>query len=297
MLYVGTKTHLEELDRSYTVAEDTEVVALAASPGEPGEVFALLDGERVDQVGELELSPRYKIAPPAGQSLALTTDGRQLVGLAGAHILLATRDGAVEVVSSFDSVPGRDSWENPAGPTPDLRSLAVASDGTWFAGAHVGGLWRSRDSGATWENLVEPKADVHQVLAGEAGLVCVAAAGGFGWSEDGGESWSWSSEGLHAPYCRAVALDGTTVYLGASTGPRGEDGRLYRAEIGGAFEQCTSGLPPSFPFNIETATLAAGRGQVAFGTSSGDVYRSGDGGASFERVAAEMRPVRCLLLV
>ena len=60
MLIVGTTAHLEDLDRSYTYAEDVSVTALAVGsftggvgsllPSSPHPVWSLLDRERIVQL-------------------------------------------------------------------------------------------------------------------------------------------------------------------------------------------------------------------------------------------------------
>ena len=81
--------------------------------------------------------------------------------------------------------------------------------------------------------------------AGRPGLVLVAAFDGFGMSRDGGETWTWENEGLHAHYCRAVAL-------GRRHGDSERVDRPSRASRGvvppvargrGTFERCADGLP------------------------------------------------------
>ena len=128
---------------------------------------------------------------------------------------------------------------------------------------------------------IVPEADVHEVVTGQANTLAVAAASGFGWSTDGGDTWSWTTEGLHAGYARVVALDGDAAFLSTSTGPDSSDGRVYRCRLGAAFEPCGPGLPDSFPFNLDTGSLAAYGGQVALGTRNGKVFRSSDGGSSW----------------
>jgi len=156
---------------------------------------------------------------------------------------------------------------------------------------HVGGLWRSDDSGQSWRNVIPPESDVHEVVTGENGLVAVAAAVGFGWSKDGGDTWQWMTDGLHSVYSRAVALDGDAAFLTASTGPQTTDGRVYRCRLGEAFEPCSGGLPASFPFNLDSGSLAASGGHVAFGTPNGRVFRSGDSGSTWTLEAEGMRRI------
>lgn len=304
MLIVGTTAHLEDLDRSYTYAEDVSVTALAVGsftggvgsllPSSPHAVWSLLDRERIVQLEEFDITPLVRLPTATAQSLAVSSGGSLVVGTEGAHLLTVTSDGVVGELASFDAVPGRDEWQNPAGPVPDLRSIAVSSADVWFASVHVGGVWRSKDRGESWQNVIPPEADVHEVVAGDSGCVAVAAAIGFGWSEDGGDTWQWTTDGLHAGYARAVALDGDTAFVTASTGPETTDGRLYRCHLGEPLVPCSGGLPDSFPFNLDSGSIAASAGQVALGTRNGRVFRSGDSGSTWSLAAERMRPVRVL---
>lgn len=299
MLLLGTIDHLEDVDRQYTVAEDVDVCAIASRPGAPEGTgaYALVDGARVLEVGEEQVVELGRIAGGGAQCMAATGDGL-VVGLCGARLAyMDQREGTSAPVSAFDAVEGRGSWDNPAGTSPDLRSIAVTGAGTWLVNVHVGGVWRSVDRGETWTNVVAPEDDVHEVVAGDAGTVVAAASRGFGWSTDDGETWQWSSDGLHARYCRAVAADGDRVFVTASTGPSTRDGRLYRARLGTAFEQCRQGLPESFPFNLDTGSLTARAGEVAFGTRAGEVFRSTDEGTSFNAVTERVGHVRVLRFV
>jgi hypothetical protein len=304
MLIVGTAFHLEDLDRSYTYAEDVSVTAVAVGsssmgvgsmlPSSSRPVWGLLDGDRVLQLDEFDMDSVGRLPTATGQSLAAVSGGNLLVGLTGAHLLTLSFDGVIGEVPAFETVEGRDAWGNPAASTPDLRSIAVSSAGAWFANVHVGGVWRSGDSGLSWQNVIPPEVDVHEVVTGEGGYVAVAAAKGFGWSKDDGDSWQWTTDGLHAGYSRAVALDGDTAFVTASTGPDTTDGRLYRCHLGNAMEPCSGGLPESFPFNLDSGSIAASVGQAALGTRDGRVFRSTDGGSTWELAAGRMKRVQVL---
>jgi hypothetical protein len=238
MLIVGTTAHLEDLDRSYTYAEDVSVTALAVGsfaggvgsllPGSPRAIWSILDQERIVQLEEFDIAPLVRLPTATAQSLAVSSGGSLVIGTQGAHLLTVSPEGVISELGSFDTVAGRDTWQNSAAPVPDLRSIAVSSGDAWFANVHVGGLWRSKDSGESWQNVVPPEADVHEVVTGDGGCVAVAAAIGLGWSEDDGDTWQWTTDGLHAGYSRAVALDGDIAFVTASTGPETTDGRLYR---------------------------------------------------------------------
>src|SRR5207247_1570407 len=129
-----------------------------------------------------------------------------------------------------------------------------------LANVHVGGVVRSTDGGAAWSPTIDIDADVHQVLAGPGATVVAAAAVGLCVSDDDGATWSVVDEGLHATYCRAVAIAGDTVVVSASTGHQGRQSALYRRPIAGPqrpFERCRDGLPEWFSDNVDTFCVAA----------------------------------------
>jgi hypothetical protein len=274
------------------------VGALAAGDGA---TWAVVDGRelwRLDGAGE-----DRPAASPAELRLncLAVAGGTVLAGTAGAH-LLRLDAGELRPVGSFDEVEGRDGWYTPWGGPPDVRSLAVGADGALWVNVHVGGIPTSSDCGRTWRPTIEVDADVHQVAShpGDPARVLAATALGLADSADAGESWSYLTEGMHARYCRAVALAGDTVVVSCSTGPRGGRAGLYRRPLGAAagtpFERCRDGLPEWFEGNLDTGCVDAAGATVAFGTGTGEVFASGDAGASWERVAAGLPPVRWLLL-
>lgn len=232
--------------------------------------------------------------PPARCLVA--HDGGALVGTAEAHLVAVSAAGRVAGVDGFEHAPGRDGWYTPWGGPPDVRSLAAAPNGTLYANVHVGGILRSADGGATWQQIVDIDLDVHQVVAGD-GVVLAATARGLAVSLDDGRTWSIEDEGLHATYGRAVALAGDTVLLSVSTGPGGQRAAVYRRPLGGGrpFERCHAGLPATFGGNVDTFCLAADADLAALGTPGGRVYASGDAGATWSTVAAGP-PVTCLSL-
>jgi len=223
-----------------------------------------------------------------------------LVGTAEAHLVEIEPSGTTKPVESFDRIPTRDTWYTPWGAPPDTRSLAVTPDGVPLVNVHVGGVWRGGDGGSSWEEVVPVDNDTHQVLAAASGSrVVVAAAVGFGSSTDGGRTFRWTADGLHASYSRAVAFCGDFVLLTASTGPRTARGAVYRRPIDsdGPFERCHDGLPDWFAFNIDTFQLAAHDHLAAIGTQDGEVYLSEDEGATWTLAAKDLPSVRCVALV
>lgn len=254
-------------------------------------------------------------APLLAQSLTALPDGGALVGTEQARLLRVAADGSVTPVESFDAIPTRDDWYTPWGAPPDTRSLAVTADNVALVNVHVGGVWRGEltdagavsvsdsdsvsASGSTWTEVVAVDDDTHCVVAAPSGSrAVIAAAVGFGSSVDGGRTFTWTDNGLHSSYCRAVALCGDYVLVTASDGPFTKHGAIYRRPItsDAPFERCTNGLPEWFPYNIDTFQLSAADGTAVFGTNDGEVYVSEDEGSTWALAAKDLPPIRCFAI-
>lgn len=287
MLLVGTADGLLDLALDGEVIRRTvrgaDVVAVAGDFAVAGGWVVALEQGRALPLPE-GLVPRC-VAGLAG--------GRALVGTSGAHLVeVGGPDGAVPD-AQFEAVPTRSGWSTPWGGPPDTRSLALCPRGV-LAGVHVGGVWRRETAG--WIEVVPAEADNHQVVA-EGDTVAVAAAVGVGQSDDGGDTWHWSHEGLHAAYCRAAAIAEGWLLATASTGPASREGAVYRRPLGdpdAPFTRCGGELPSAFPYNIDTFALAAAGTLVAIGTPDGELFLSDDCGATWRRLATALPGIHCV---
>ena len=262
------------------------------------ELWAIIDRREVWWFG---LDDRWrKVAAVSGLDAIclLPTSEQVLVGTSEAH-LWRLRERTLEPIPSFDEVESRNTWYNPAGSAPDVRSMSTDPTGNFYVNVHVGGIVRSRDAGKSWEPTIEVDADVHQVLydAG-SGLLLGASLRGLAISEDQGESWRFDTQGLHGTYLRAVAVVQGTVLVTASTGPFTDRAAVYRKPVNsrGPFERCVKGLPEWFSKNINTFNLAASDSCVAFGTEGGSVYFSRDEGRSWDLLIEGLPTPRCVIL-
>lgn len=248
------------------------------------------------------LSDDRTVSLPDGlvpRSLLGEAGGTCIVGTSGARLFDVRPDGA-EPIDAFDRIPTRQNWSTPWGGSPNIRSLARGTAGL-FVNIHVGGVWRSDDSGdldGGWVEVVGADVDVHQVVAVETTVV-VAAATGVGQTTDGGVNWTWSAQGLISPYSRAVAISDGWLLASASTGPGANNGSLYRRPWDRpkqAFKTCggRGELPNRFPFNVNTFELAAAGDLVALGTPGGELYLSEDHGESWRLLADALPGVRCV---
>jgi hypothetical protein len=230
-----------------------------------------------------------------GRVNCLLADGpRVWVGTSGARLLCHDGESLVEN-QGFRSVEGRNEWFTPWGGPPDVRSFA-ASGATIFVNVHVGGIPRTTDSGAAWRPTIEIGSDVHQVLCSE-GLVLAATAFGLALSQDGGETWASTTDGLDAHYSRAVAVSNGHILLSASTGPGGSGSALYRRRIeDDVFRRCGNGFPDQLDDNIDTHTVAARGDLVAVGAPDGHLYVSEDAGETWEIAGRGLPPISCVVV-
>jgi photosystem II stability/assembly factor-like uncharacterized protein len=263
-----------------------------------GEWWAVADGHRILSSSDGRDWAEAAAVRGLRANCVLPSDGGALVGTSEAHVVKVDGRSATRL-RSFDRVPTRDSWYTPWGGPPDTRSLTRDPGGTLYANVHVGGILASED-GEVWRpTAMDVDADVHQVLAHHSTprLAFAATAIGMATTTDGGASWDFTDDGLHAAYCRAIAIAGDTLLLSASMSHTGRKAALYRRPIdGGTFERCVQGLPEWFADNVDTYCLDARDDRAALGTSDGAVYASEDAGRTWTQAAEGLPPISCVTL-
>jgi hypothetical protein len=293
-VFVGTEKRLFELGSDETLLDSP--VALAHNAGG---WWAVSDGHRIHTSPDGRAWTEATSIRGLRAKCIVPQNGGALVGTSEAHIV-RVEGSKSERVRSFDRVPTRDDWYTPWGGPADVRSMSVGPDGVCYANVHVGGILRS-DDGSSWSpTSMDIDADVHQVLAhpSTAGLVFAATAIGLATSKDGGESWDFSDEGMHAAYCRALAIAGDTLLVSASKSHTGRQSALYRRPLaGGTFERVTKGVPEWFADNVDTFCLDAKSHDALLGTTDGRVFVSDDGGISWNEGLSNQPPVRCVAIV
>jgi photosystem II stability/assembly factor-like uncharacterized protein len=200
-----------------------------------------------------------------------------------------------ELVTLLD-LPSRPTWSFPPRPwTSHVRWIAPSPHDAdlVLVGIELGGLMRSTDGGATWQDH-RPGAqrDVHSLTwhPRVRGRAYEAGGGGAAFSEDAGETWRPADDGRDRHYTWAVAVDPNDPeqwYVSASTGPFAAHGRgdpqalIYRRRTGQAWEALAGGLPeplPAMPY-----ALVAGDGRLFAGLSDGQIWESPDAGDSWRR--------------
>ena len=286
------------MNQRIATAEGLIETAIGSAPTVPGPVrvfgdIVIAGGRRVLWHGERGW---VEIGNAGGLLCAVDAPGGVIVGTEGAHLLRHTAAG-LELIRSFDAIDGRDDWHTPWGGPPEVRSLACTPDNVLFANVHVGGIARSDDGGRTWNPMVDIKHDVHQVRSarGRDDLIVAASAIGLLISFDAGVTWRVHALGLHATYCRSVAVSDEAIFISASEGPRGHQSAVYRTNIDATdeFERVTDWIDG----NVDSNALDARGGQAAFGTPRGEVFESLDSGVTWTRTRHGLAPITSLSLV
>ncbi|HEY5538450.1 MAG TPA: hypothetical protein VIL58_02785 [Thermoplasmata archaeon] len=232
-------------------------------------------------------------------SIERAEDGRFLVGTERARVAWV-EGGRLAYIEAFDAVLERGRWDTPYGAPPELRSLAVSTDGTIYADVHVGWIVRSRDGGKSWTSVRRGlDRDVHMVATHptDPATVFAATADGFHISHDHGDSFQRRREGMPYHYQRAVAcFPERDVYLASTARHNGGSGALlFRSEDEGEHWTHVNGLP-RVDQNINTwqvATFADGHALAVVRDT--DLYASEDWGVSWAKVREGLPTVNAIL--
>lgn len=210
--------------------------------------------------------------------------------------MFEVKEGALLRRSDFQNARGRSDWYTPWGGPPDVRSMAVGADGVVYVNVHVGGVLVG-SGGEGWAATMDIHADVHQVVAHRrrSGVVVAATARGLALSLDGAQSWRFRTDGLHATYCRAAAIDDDAVFFSASAGSQGRRAAVYRTDLsGGPIERVHQGLPAWFTSNVDTRCIDARDGWVVIADEAGTVYAATDPGFQFDVLLEGLPGITCI---
>lgn len=279
----------------------------ALAPDHDGVPHAIVDGRSVCR---RSYDGTWRTIATSEVDLAcLTAAGTALyLGTDDARVLELTADGGLAELEGFAETPGRDSWYagtalvngHLVGPPLGVRSMAATSNGrALLVNVHVGGIPRSTDGGRTWEATIEIDSDVHEVRAHpfRPNVAAAAAAVGLCISRDGGLTWTVETDGLHAPYCSAVAFAENDILVAASTDHFASQGALYRRPVDGAHRlERVDGLPEWLEGIVDTRCIAARGSTLAVADKGGNLYESADAGGSWRQRAGGLPSVSSALV-
>lgn len=252
------------------------------------------------------------LASAAVLSLAVSPDGRQIYAGTAARGIFASRDGGHTWINTYPGQYVPNIALNPANPSlavaslrqrlvrtrdggqswhtlplpwasDEIASLLWLADGRLGAGTGQGRLYLSQDGGDSWveggAGLSSRGSVLALTLAGgqEAGRPHRFLAGtwtGVYGSDDGGQTWASLAPSLGVPNARALISTESGLLLGTQTG-------LFRwqPELGNWVSTASEFLPGG----VASLAVAPADPQIIYaGTTSDGVYRSDDGGASWQ---------------
>jgi hypothetical protein len=215
--------------------------------------------------------------------------------------LWARRNGDWQELSALRELPSAPTWSFPPRPwTSHVRWIAPSPHEAELilAGIELGGLMRTSDGGATWEDH-RPGAqrDVHSLAwhPTEPGRAYEAAGGGSAWSRDEGETWVRVDDGRDRHYTWALAVDPADPdcwFVSAAPGPFEAHGArpsalaaLYRWRGQGPWEELDLGLPR--PLETMPYALAATDETLVVALSDGRLFGSDDQGEGWRPLEAD----------
>jgi hypothetical protein len=240
-------------------------------------------------------------------------------------VLFESRDGGVTFTLNralFDE-PSRPTWQPGAGGLclhsivtwpgePERLAIAISAAGVWLTD-DGGASWRRGNAGLNPRYLPEDTPSdeialcVHSIerAATRPERLFMQFHGGVYRSDDGGASWSDIADGLPSDFGFPLALDPADpdsaflIPLAADVDRVTPDGhvRVYETrDAGASWTPRGDGLPAQDAYLtvLRQAFASSGSGdalELYFGATSGDLYGSGDGGATWFEVATHLPPI------
>jgi photosystem II stability/assembly factor-like uncharacterized protein len=299
-LYAATGDGIARLDESgeaWTVETSlarSGAHCLAVDPHDPDTVYAGLRAGGVRRTRDAARSWVDCALPDPGVfSLAVSpVDGAVYAGTEPSRLFRSDDGGdSWRALDALLELPSQPTWSFPPRPwTSHVRWIAPSPHDArlLLVGIELGGLMRSSDRGASWQDH-RPGAqpDVHSLAWHPlvAGRAYEAGGGGSAFSTDAGETWQRADDGRDRSYTWSVAVDPvdpTRWYVSASTGPFAAHGggdpqaRIYRRCAGEPWRPLAGGLPeplPAMPY-----ALVAADGRLLAGLADGQLWESRDRG-------------------
>lgn len=193
-------------------------------------------------------------------------------------------------------------------PRDPQRILVAVSTAGVILSEDGGASWRSANRGLAMDHTPDPEAewghDVHylELCHHDPRHVWQQNHAGVFYSDDGAATWqrvSVPEQGVHFGFPVTVdAHDGRTAWLVPARGDNQRtaiDGSLFVARTrdgGQTWAQLRAGLPQAHAWDVVYRhALANADGHVAFGSTTGNLYVSEDGGDTWITVANNLPPI------
>jgi photosystem II stability/assembly factor-like uncharacterized protein len=170
-----------------------------------------------------------------------------------------------------------------------------------WAGVEIDGIFCSRDAGLTWQAVGSglSSRDIHALAIVRKLWMLAATNNDLNLSTDGGETWRplRVSQSLPWSYCRTLGQPigrPEEVLIGIGDAPPGSAGVVTRSTDGGQTWQ-PARMPGRANSTIWNFAVHPADPHLLYASSvSGELYRSTDAGASWEKLPREFGEIRAL---
>jgi len=222
-----------------------------------------------------------------------------------------------EEMPALANPPGKDKWVFPMPPhIPHVKTMTVdpRNPKQVYAGVEQGGLFVSKDAGASWRELDEfskptdeSYRDVHQVVLrpNHPDEVFMTTGMGLYYSANGGETWDhltqrydrvgYPDKLIFAPNDdKTMFMCGSHKFPGMWISEKEARGTVQVShDLGKTWAPSANGIPDPLKGNLEGMCLYGWSGGFSLftGTTDGDVYGSDDGGQNWTKIASDLGPV------
>jgi hypothetical protein len=256
---------------------------------------------------------------------ALDKDGALWCGtLPGGLFRSEDRGASWQLNEALWTHPARKDWFGGGADDPGIHSICVdpRDPKTVVVAVSCGGIWRSRDAGATWTNTAAgmraaymPPERAHDPnIQDPHSLVQCASHPDHWWSQhhngifrstDDMATWTEIEKAGPSTFGFPVVVDPadpeTAWFIPAEKDekriPVGGKVVVTRTRDGGkSFDVLATGLPDSFAYDLvfRHAFALAPDGSLAFGSTTGNLFQSRDRGESWTAMSNHLPPIHAV---
>ena len=269
-------------------------------------------------------------APSVGMVWALEPAGADMPGVIWAGTMPAglfrseDKGGSWSLNAPFEAIPGKASWFGGGNDAPGLHSIALhpRDSRRMILGISCGGAWATEDAGQSWtgaakgmwaaymppEERENPNTqDPHRIVRcrDHPDTLWIQHHNAQFRSTDGAKEWNTISETFGFAVAAHPRDPETAWFVPAQKDemriPSEGDFCVLKTEDGGrSFRRITAGLPgkPCYDLIYRHALDVDGDGRdLAFGSTTGNLWASGDSGESWRVVSHHLPPIYCLKLL
>lgn len=289
---------------------ETEPQCISVDPFDPDRLYCGTLGQGLwltDDSGKTWRQTGKEVIHPRVTSVAVSeTEKRDGFGVVYVgtepSVLYRSEDGGEtwQKPAELTDLPSAKTWRFP--PKPDTHHVRYISadpihPGRIYLAIEAGALIRSYDGGRTWKDRVEGGPyDTHTLTTNHnaPGRLYSAAGDGYFESHDYGDSWRTLGSGLRHHYLYSVAVlpnDPDVVLVSASPAPwsaynsENAESYVYRKTRGQDWKQIRAGLPQSNGTTVSALAVNPGTAAEFYVANNMGIYRSGDAGLSWEKLA------------